>query len=560
MTAPTPLTHPEVEFDPEDWTPVTVGPTWAVNEDGTSYVIPELTLGWEAAEFAAKWLRIEDPITGDYTPFTFTNEQLRFVLWFYAIDASGRFLYQRSLFQRLKGHGKDPLGAALALFEGVGNCRLDYIDEHGEVHGRPIKDAYVQIAAVNQEQTRNTSDLFKSLLTDEAVDEFGFSLGMEVQYARGGLVQIHCVTSSPRALEGKRPTFMIANETQNWVKANNGDRMYGVMKGNLSKRPLSAQCHMLIIANAPVPGEGSVSEMLIEAYENTLIGKADDRDLLYDSLEAPPNAPINDRAIIESIIEVVRGDSIWLDPKTVAGDFFDSLMPVSETRRKWYNQVVADSDSIYSREQLWAARTDASLHPGDQIVLGMDGGRTDDATALVAIRISDRVAFPIRIWEKPREAEDWVVPHEQVSSAVYDTFGRYDVKGFFADVSHWESFILTWSADLGEKLSIRASADSAIGWDMRGQKKTTMAHERTVHAIQNGLLKHNGDPLLVQHIANARKRYNIHGLSFGKEGLNSNRKVDAYAALVLAYEALHVYLDRGRKSEKRERTGRVAMY
>src|SRR5699024_4097311 len=253
-------------------------------------------------------------------------------------------------------------------------------------------------------------------------------------------------------------------------------------------------------------------------------------------------------------------DSIWLDPETVAGDFFDSLMPISETRRKWYNQVVADSDSIYSREQLWAARTEAQLAPGDAIVLGMDGGRTDDATALVAIRIKDCVAIPIRIWERPREVEEWVVPHEQVSSAVYDTFARYGVKAFFADVSHWESFILTWSADLGERLSIRASADSAIGWDMRAQKKATMAHERTVHAVQSGKLKIANDPLLTQHTANARKRYIRHGLSFGKERLNSSRKVDAYAATVLAYEALHVYLDRGRKTEKRERTGRVAMF
>lgn len=886
-----------VPFDIDNWEPVTVGPTWAVGEDGR-FALPEHTLGWEAQEFAAKWLQIDDPDTGDYRPFTFTNEQLRFILWLYAIDEQGHFLYRRSLFQRLKGHGKDPLAAALALFEAVGNCRLDYFDEDGEVVGRPVRGAYIQIAAVNQEQplaldtkvntpsgwttvgdlavgdfvfdesgeaqevkretgvmhdhrvfdltfddgqtvrasanhgwtvnannlhtsrperrtmtteeiadflasgdrrtisvdvapteypeaellldpymlgywlgdgnsrnsgicvgredradlrkqleaiadetehvtengsfersgavclsivklkkpgngrvesayqklrhegliknkhvpeqylrasaaqrrallqgmvdsdghcidgrviftnknprliegfvelarslgykprvysafggaqcasfvnhdksvvarlerkqagavdfrltrrgakryvesvaevasepvkcigidtdshlfqveggilthnTRNTADLFKILLTDEAIDHFGFNLGMEVQYAKGGLVEIHCVTSSPRALEGKRPTFMIANETQNWVQANNGHKMYGVMKGNLIKH--KDQCHMLIIANAPIPGEDSVSEGLITAYENTLAGTADDRDLLYDSLEAPANAPIDDRDAIAAIIDVVRGDSVWLPIDGVVSDFFDSMMAVSETRRKWYNQVVADSDSIYSREQLLNAQRDGEqLRPGDEIVLGMDGGRTNDATALIAIRVRDRMAVPIRIWEKPRHVEDWVVPHDQVDSAVHDTFSRYKVVAFFADVNLWESFILGWSADYGDQLKIRASGDSAIGWDMRGVKKSTLAHERTVHALQNGKLLHNGDIVLVQHLGNARKRYNIHGLSFGKESKTSSRKVDAYAALVLAHEALSVYLDRGRKPEKPERSGQVFMF
>lgn len=546
------------EFDPEDWTPHTVGPTWALDESGESYVLPEYTLGWELAEFAARWLQINGP-DGEPVPFQFTDEQLRFALWFYAIDETGRFLYSRSLLQRLKGWGKDPFAAVITIFEAVGPCRLDYIDEDGVVHGRPIHDAYIQIAAVSQEQTRNTADMFRQIVTPEAADHFAFNFGLEVTYARGGLVQIHCVTSNPLTLEGKRPTFIVCNETQNWVKANKGPEMYGVLKGNSTKRPKHAASHMLIIANAPIPGRGSVSESLIESYEDTIAGRGDDRDLLYDSLEAPANAPIT-REMIPLIIEKVRGDSVWLDPETVTDDFFDPMIPVSESRRKWYNQVVADSDSIYSREQVQAARKEAQLFPGDEITLGLDGGRTDDATALVAIRIRDRVAIPIRVWEKPRSAEDWVVPHEEVESAVHDTMNRYKVVAFFADVNLWESFIMGWSEDYGERLEIRASAHSAIGWDMRGVKSSTEAHMRLVSAIQHGKLFHNGDPILVQHIQNTRKRFNIHGLLFGKESRESRKKVDAYAAMMLAFEALTRYLDHRTSRPQKKRSGRVHFF
>ena len=109
----------DTAFDPDDWEPVKIGPTWQLDETGTAYVMPEHTLGWELAEFCAQWLHINDPKTGELAPFIFTPEQLRFALWFYAHDEEGRFLYQRALFQRLKGHGKDPFAAEI----GRASCR-----------------------------------------------------------------------------------------------------------------------------------------------------------------------------------------------------------------------------------------------------------------------------------------------------------------------------------------------------------------------------------------------------------------------------------------------------
>jgi hypothetical protein len=38
-------------------------------------------------------------------------EQARFVLWFYALDEDGGFLYHSAVLQRLKGWGKDPVAA-----------------------------------------------------------------------------------------------------------------------------------------------------------------------------------------------------------------------------------------------------------------------------------------------------------------------------------------------------------------------------------------------------------------------------------------------------------------
>lgn len=88
-----------MELARELFPPDIIGPTWATNEDG-SWVLPERTLGWEALGWIAEWLLLPDG-----SPWIATPEQARFVLWFYAIDERGWFLYQNAFLQRMKGWG-----------------------------------------------------------------------------------------------------------------------------------------------------------------------------------------------------------------------------------------------------------------------------------------------------------------------------------------------------------------------------------------------------------------------------------------------------------------------
>ncbi|MBQ1164273.1 terminase, partial [Streptomyces sp. A73] len=75
--------------------------------------------------------------------------------------------------QRLKGWGKDPLVATWSAFEFVGPCRFGAIADEGNEWGVPAGQplgvqhpaAWVQIAAVSQDQTRNTMTLFPSILS-----------------------------------------------------------------------------------------------------------------------------------------------------------------------------------------------------------------------------------------------------------------------------------------------------------------------------------------------------------------------------------------------------------
>ena len=552
----------EIEDFLRSWEPVKIGPSWQTDDDG-NWLLPQWTLGWEIAQWCARWLRHEGK------PWKFTLEQLRLLLWWYAVDEHGRFTYRQGVIQRLKGHGKDPLLAVICMVELCGPSRFSHW-ENGLPVGKRHPNPWVQVVAVSQQQTVNTFALFPSLVSDEMKAEFGIDLGKELIYALGGTARLQAVTSNPRTLEGGRTTFTLLNETHHWVAGNGGHQMYETLQANAGK----GGNRFLAITNAYLPGEDSVAERMREGYHGILEGRAPDPGLMYDSLEAPADTPLDVR-MIPHFIRRLRGDSVWLNPDDVISSILDPTISPARSRRMWLNQIVAGEDKLYGPEQIDPLLTSLIFQDGDEIVLGFDGSKSRDATALVGLRLKDRLVQPLGIWERPLgEAGDgWEVDREEVDSAVHEAHRRYKVRAFYGDVEQWESYIDSWSRLYGESYAVRASAKSAIGWDFRAsQKLVTLAHERLVGTIFDARLQlaRSAKPLLGgvldvaqtlrRHILNAVRRENNYGLSFGKESKDSPKKVDGYAALMAAHEAEHDYHERGSKAPKKKRAGQVRFY
>ena len=236
--------------------PVFIGPTWT--RDSAGWVLPahNRTLGWHIAGWAHEYLRM-----GDGTPWVFTPEQFRFVLWWFAFDEDGVFVYRRGVLQRLKGWGKDPLLAVLCLVELCGPSRISGVDADGFAFGQPHPDAWVQVAAVSRDQTRNTMALMPSLMSPHFIQTYRVKPGIERIRANGGRQVLEAVTSSPKTLEGNRATFVVLNETHHWVRGNKGHEMYATIWGNATKM----DGRYLAITNAYLPGEDSTAERMRDA-------------------------------------------------------------------------------------------------------------------------------------------------------------------------------------------------------------------------------------------------------------------------------------------------------
>ena len=442
----------------------------------------------------------------------------------------------------------------LCLVELVGPSRFAGWDDKGEPIGERHVQAWVQVTAVNQSQTTNTMSLIPSLMSDEFKQVYDVRDGAVLIRAMQGTVRLEAVTSSYRALEGKRTTFTLLNETHHWVQGNQGHKMYETIDGNATKK----DSRYLAITNAYLPGEDSVAERMRDAYEAIVDGKAVDIGYLYDSVEAHEKTPLDPEALM-IVLPKIRGDAVWLRPETIIQSIQDTTLSPARSRRMWLNQVVAEEDALYVKAD-WDPQADEALalRAGDEIVLGFDGGKTDDATALVALRVSDMAAFVVGLWEKPDgpRGDNWTVPRELVDQEVRAAFSVYNVQGFYADVALWESYISEWSDDFREGLTVKSTAADGISWDMRQSlQRVTRAHERLAQAVLDGKIKHNGDRDLRRHVLNARRRVNTYGLSFGKESKDSPKKVDLYAALMLAHECLHDLRTRGKKQKPRTGVG-----
>lgn len=530
-------TPPPVDLE---WEPVRIGPTWQWDDDG--WILPAASLGWGFLSWTTYWL------TGKGgQPWMWTPEQTRFLLWYYALEIdTADFTFHSAALQRLKGWGKDPTAAGVS----AGSLHAPVIFDRWEGDrpiGRDDPEAWTQIAAVSQEQTKNTMKLFPGLIPQETRDYYGIQIGKLNVWSDGDRRQIEAITSNPDSIEGGRPHLIVRAETQNWTSTNGGHDMVGAMEGNAAKSSVETPARILDIFNAYRPGRDSVAERAREAWESTqgADATAAEYGVMWDSLEAPPNAPLT-AAAAPSVVRSIAGDAKWLDTRP-KGRIVASIMnpdnSPSESRRKWYNQITGTEDAW--AQPRWVdqcSRPEMSIADGDQVVMFGDGSKSDDATGLLLVRMSDGFA---QTWHFQQPVGGELVNRANVDAAVDEAFERFKIIAFFFDPSHakaddaveddrfWWPLVDRWHERYGRRLKLWAVASGprkhSIAFDMLkpgAQQLFQPAVSQAAEDLESGEALHHGGARLRQHMKNARKREARYGLTVGKEHRSSQRKID----------------------------------
>jgi hypothetical protein len=318
----------------------------------------------------------------------------------------------------------------------------------------------------------------------------------------------------------------------------------------------------LDICNAYRPGEGSVGQIVREAWDATQAADGEqprtaDFGLLYDSLEAPPDAPLT-LSDAPAVVEAIRGDAVWLSIPRILASIANPANSASESRRKWYNQITATEDAWVDPQKVKACRTSDRLVDGDAIVVFGDGSKSDDATGLVACRLSDGLTQVLHV-QQPKKGE--IVDRGLVDHAVRQTFSTYKVLAFWFDPSHakdedadgdsrfWWPLCDEWSQRYGQRLKLWATKTGdnrhAVAFDMltqTAQAKFVPAAEQLAADIENGEFRYAESHWLEEHLSNARRRVSDrHGITLGKEHRESRRKIDLAVCAVGARMLWRMY-------------------
>lgn len=519
------------------------------------------TLGWLIIAWIEAWL-IQPDGENAGKPYRLTREQKNFILWYYSLDSRGRWRYRRAVLRRAKGWGKSPFLAALCIVELVGPVVFAGWAEADarSPRGKARPNAWVVLAGVSETQTANTYDALRAMITPAMAEEFGLDVGMTRVYtATGG--KLHPITANAATQEGARPTFAVMDEVHHWTTTNGGKALARVVRRNLAK----VKGRAVVTTNAHAPAQDTVARDLYTSHLIQAEGRAKRPDLLYDCREAPV-IDLADESALRAALAAAYGDSVaWVDIDDLVSEIYAPDTLPEDACRFYLNQIV-DAADVWVTSAEFDANRRPDLRPlrtatpglaghepwrnADTVCLGFDGSRTDDATALVAVRVSDGAMFLLGLWERPTgpDGHGWEVDREAVRGAVDHAFATLDVVAFYADVAEWETDVDDWRDRYGERLLVAASTKHKVAWDMRGhQADTTRAAEALHRSIVDGDLPHNygHDSPVRRHFLNARRRVNRYGVTFGKEGRESPHKVDIVAATLLARLARTHLLGKG---------------
>jgi len=522
------------------------------------------------------------PITGQ--PWRFTPGQQRYMIRWYEYDPeTGRWVWRRGVKRGAKGTGKDPFGGALCDCEFIGPAHLVYRDGGwtGVRHRMPL----VQIMSNSESQSKDVLRVANAMLPRATREFFGIDCGetrtiLSSADESGGRMEIP--TSSEKSSEGDPATFVFLNESHHMTESSGGDRVAKVARRNVGKSPREIQARMCEGTNAHAQGADSVAEKSYEAWQKQVAGQTVRVDILYDSIEAPPNTDIFDEDSLMAGLRAAYMDAPWSDLERLVGDVQDPDQTVADSIRYYLNGLATSEDAwINPRTFDTLARPDIVVADGEQMSMFLDCSKSFDSTGLVGCRISDGHIFTLGVWQRPpgKRGDGWLAPRDEVDAVGRAAFARFKVVWCGADPSpakddetealYWMEMLDGWHRDFHKKLPVWATGGAKIGhsvlFDMRirtpgavGRNMAfTQAAMQTARDIdEDKTLTWDGHPILRTHSHQAKRRPNPWGVSLGKVTRDSSKHVDLAVCMVGARMGRRLALNSG-KVRIKARTGRA---
>jgi phage terminase large subunit-like protein len=326
--------------------------------------------------------------------------------------------------------------------------------------------------------------------------------------------------------EGLSPTMVIFDE----LHAQPDRSLFDVMqlaqgaRGNLA----TMFCITTAGQKSDKTGGDSIAYSLYQYGQKVARGEVEDPSFFMAWWEAAAEADHRDT-------DTWIGSNPGYGDLNSAEDFASTVLrtPEAEFRTKRCNQWVSSNLTWLPTGSWDKLEAEYEITPDDELIIGFDGSFSGDTTVLVGCTIPKDEEKPhlflIKAWEKgPDDDNSWRVNITDVENEIIDFCQKHPkVREIACDPYRWQRTMAYLQEERGLPIVEFPSTSAA---------RMVKATARFFDGVMESNMTQSGDPLLARHLDNCTLKIDNIGPRIVKENRNSNRRIDAAVAAVIAYE------------------------
>ena len=443
--------------------------------------------------------------------------QVELLKCLYARDENGGLCFQTALIGMPRKNGKSALSsAAIGLYSLIAE---------GVTGGEVIA------VAAEKEQARIVFGEAKRMVEQSELRETVQVYKDSIYVPDTGSV-FRVVSAEAYSKEGLNPSRVIMDE----LHAHKNRELFDVFSLAMGNRGKIGQ--LVAITTAGVKsdstGQDSVAYSLYNYGKRVASGEIDDPNFFMAWWQADQEADHRDP------VQWAKANP-GFDDIVARADFESAVRrtPEAEFRTKRLNQWVSSALSWMPNGVWESLSVEKPLDPEAEYILGFDGSFSGDTTVIVGCSIPKDEAdkphlFLVKAWEKPVDADDtWRVDIQDAEYEIQKFCGAFKVREVACDPFRWQRSMEVLQ-DAGVPI---------VEWPSTSAKRMVTACAKFYDAATLGNLTHDGDPLMARHFQNAVVKTDNLGTRIVKENRNSNRRIDAAVAAVIAYDRASAKLE-----------------
>ena len=469
------------------------------------------------AFFERYFRHTKGPSAGE--PFVLEPWQREFVAEFERRDRDGRRIYRNGILGVPRGNGKSPLAAGLAIKELC--TQPDSPD--------------VFVAAGARDQARICFDFARSFVESGELAEV-------IQVGRNELVypdrlgSMRTLSADGALQHGLSVSAAIVDELWAFTSGKQME-LFTALQTALHKRVDSFLLSITTAGSdqATLLGrlyKGALAQLELEQPHDCLtIGRDEESGTLLWWYAAPEGAALDDDDVLRRC-----NPASWVDLRDLQRQRRSPSMPGSSFRRLHRNEWAAAEREQWLAASLWDACADptSTIGEGARACMGADGSRTYDCTAVALASPAEdgRVDVTVRVFSVRDNVPHHVlhaggkIDYDDVEQHMLDQFGLFDVYQAAYDPNYLER-----SVEIVDR-RLLDQAIFAVEPQSKYMREALAAFER---GILEGIVRHDGDRVLAEHLAWATADRGYSGELRRVRKIDAARPIDAVIAVALAY-------------------------